>query len=373
VTQATTRKTFYRTDISLKEKSIGGIVLVLIVGIAVGVVIKGRSFDPTKYTGDVGAMDSTREAVEGKAATLRNETDLRANESYRAESTGKETASPEALPALVDTLVPMGPTEHYTEATLYEKINGRAPAYFEYNFQELTARSFSVQGSSGDFVDVFLYRMDSPLNAFGIFSAERDISATPLEFVDDGYLSGMGFFLRYGPVYAQILASSDAPAVLATAEAYTRKLVLSLPDDNSGMEGRAFLPAADQIPGSLTYINENAYGQEVLNSLFEARYSVDGNEFACFAQQSADTETARSNWETLREFYSKYGNLDEEFEEGAASVFVGEVFGEWNVVYVREAVVSGVVNAPEKELALNFIKSRLGNEETNTPEEEYPY
>ncbi|NDV63467.1 hypothetical protein G0Q06_13460 [Puniceicoccales bacterium CK1056] len=373
MTQVAKRKPFHRTDIHLKEKTIGGIILVLLAGIAVGIVMKGSRFDPATYTGDAGALESTRQAVEGKAATLRNETDLRSNEAFVAQSSGSATAPAKVLPSFVESLVPMGTTEHYTEATLYEKINGRAPAYFEYNFQELTARSFSLEGSAGEFVDVFLFRMASPLNAFGIFSAERDPSGIPLEFAGDGYLSGMGFFLRHGPVYVQLLASSDDPTVLAAAESFARQLVISLPNDDSGMEGRLALPASGQLPGTLTYINENAYGQEVLNAVFEARYNIDGTELSSFAQQSADSSTALSNWESLREFYSKYGTLDEEFKEAGTSVFIGEVFGEWSVIYTRDQLVSGVINAPDRELALGFVMAQLAGAETSEPEEDFSY
>lgn len=351
----------------------GGVVLLLLAGIAVGIWLKGRSFDPAKYTGDTAALESTRQAVEGKAATLRNESDLRANESFVRETNATVATQAKALPSFADSLVPMGPTEHYTEATLYEKINGRAPAYFEYNFEELTARSFSLEGSTGEFVDVFLFRMASPLNAFGIFSAERDAGGQPLDFVGDGYLSGMGFFLRQGPVYAQILASSDNPEVLGAAESFARQLVLSLPGDDAGMEGRMALPLEDQVPGTLTYINENAYGQAVLGSVFEARYKLDGTEFPAFAQQSADAGTAQANWETLREFYSKYGTLSEEFSVAGASVFVGEVFGEWSVIYTRDQLVAGVMNAPGREAAIDFIKAQLAPGEAAAEEEDFSY
>ena len=77
-------------------------------------------------------------------------------------------------------------TEIYTVETLYEKINGRAPAYFQFNFQELTSRSFLVDGTAGDFIDAYLFEMDSPINAFGIFSIERSEAGAPLDFIADG-------------------------------------------------------------------------------------------------------------------------------------------------------------------------------------------
>lgn len=351
------KRDFYRTEISRTEQFIGFAILLLLAAIGAGILIKGRSYDPAKYTGSVEALESTRQAVEGKAATLRNEIDLRAYE--QTGRLAEPAGSGAALSAILNGLVPMGPVEVYDEETLYEKINGRAPAYFEYKFVELTSRSFSLANQSGEFVDVYLFRMDTPLNAYGIFSAERDLSGTAVEFAEDGYRSGMGYFLRVGPTYAQVLASSTDAAVMQVAGEYARTLVRTLPADESGLEGRALLPGEYQLAGTLTYIAENAYGQEVLSGIFEARYQATGQELTLFAQSCADAAAARSNWDSLRDFYGKYGTLEEPLEERGATVFIADMFGQWNVIYVRDTALVGVVNANDRETALNFLRSQL--------------
>ena len=365
------KRDFYRTTIGPAEKAIGGLILILLIGIGFGIARKGQNFDQIRFTGDIEALEFTRSAVEGKAATLRNEDDLRVNETYAPQNTETAGTARDILP-LADGLVPMGETEHYTEDTLYEKINGRAPAYFEYRFQELTSRSFALEGSDGEYVDIYLFKMDSPLNAFGIFSSERDASGLPLDWAADGYGSGMGIFMRCGGVYVQILASSTNSAVMRSAEAFARALVQSLPEDDSGMEGRSMLPSDAQVPGSLTYINNNAYGQAVFNDVFEARYQTDGGELTTFAQHCADVETARANWETVRKFYSQYGNLEDTFQAGGADAFVAEIFGQWNVIFTRDNAVAGVVNAVEKEAALEFVMVQLAAD-PETPEENDDY
>jgi hypothetical protein len=349
-------RTFQRTDIGPREQAIGGGILVLLVAVGVTIAIKGSRYDPAIYTGDVGALESTRQSVDGKAATLRADTDLRAFEqSGAAAGPGPSVEADKVIPALVGLLAPMGPTEIYSEETLFEKINGRAPAYFEYNFQELTSRSFTIEGMPGEFIDVYLFRMADPLNAYGIFTAERDATGSPVAFVEDGYRSEMGVFMRVGDVYAQLLASSTTPAVMKATEAFSRRLATFLPQDNSGMEGRSLLPAENRIPGSLTYINENAYGQAVLKQVFEAQYAVDGKTFTLFAQTNPDTVAAQSNWETLRGFYEKYGTVEEPEVIGMPRLFIGEMFGEWSLIYSRENAVSGIMNATDKDAALAFL------------------
>jgi hypothetical protein len=189
--------------------------------------------------------------------------------------------------------------------------------------------------------------------------------------VADGYDGGNGYFMRLGNIYAQVLASSTDLATMQSAEAFARQLARVLPGDDSGMDGRSLLPLENQVAGSLTYINDNAYGQAVLNGVFEARYRIDGVELTLFAQDSAGPETARTNWETLLDFYEKYGSLEDTFEIGGAEVFVAEVFGQWNVVYTRDNAIVGVVNAADMEAAVAFATALLEGDSDTTDEYEY--
>ena len=105
-----------------------------------------------------------------------------------------------------------------------------------------------------------------------------------------------------------------------------------------------------------------------MNGVFEARYETDGEQLTCFAQDSADAETARTNWEALRDFYEKYGSLEETFEAGGADVFVAEAFGQWNVIYTRDHGIVGVVNATGKESAVAYVTALLDRDAETTDE-----
>lgn len=366
--QSVNKRDFYRTDISLLEKSIGGGILLILVILGIGLVYKGRSYDATLYTGDPEALESTRVAVEGKAATVRGAGDLRA---YEMAGSGQSvtTTTGKELATAVAGLSPLGPTEIYNEATLFEKINGRAPAYFQFNFQELISRSFLVEGTAGDFIDAYLFRMDSPINAFGIFSIERSEAGATLDFIADGYRSGMGYFMRQGTTYVQVITSSSDPAIMTLAESLSKELAASLPENNAGLEGRFLLPAEGQIPGSLTYISEDAYGQSALSGIFEAKYESGGQELTLFGMNAPTAEEASGTWEAVRDFYGKFGSLEEAPAIGDAEVFVAESFGQWNIILTSGQTVAGVVNANDRDLAVNFLQTHFGTAEAESEEE----
>jgi len=66
VPRAANRRDFYRTHVSLTEKAIGGSLLIALAAIAVGILLKGALYDPSRYTGSVEALEFTRQAVAGK-------------------------------------------------------------------------------------------------------------------------------------------------------------------------------------------------------------------------------------------------------------------------------------------------------------------
>ena len=215
--------------------------------------------------------------------------------------------------------------------------------------------------------------MDSPLNAFGIFSAERDNSGGPLDFIADGYESEMGYFLRQGDVYVQTLASSTTPLVMKLAWEYTLRLTNFLPADDTGMEGRSYLPDEGQVPGSLTYINDNAYGQSALNAVFEARYSVNGVELTYFVKNCADKSEAASVWGSVKSFYEKYGSGLESFSVGPAKGFAADMFDQWAAIFANGSIVAGVMNAPTREAAMAYVEARLAEAESEESLNDYNF
>jgi len=201
--------------------------------------------------------------------------------------------------------------------------------------------------------------MDSPLNAFGIFSMERDMGGKPLDFAADGYRSEMGCFLRQGPTYIQIIASTTEDAVMTPALEAARALAGELPADDTGLEARMQLPADGQVPGSLSYVAQNAYGQEALSHVFEAAYLSGGAELRYFVTVADSPEQATAMWGKLRKFFSKYGEMHESFEAGGGRLFLAESYDQFSVIAVVGSRVCGVMNAEDRKAARHFVVSVL--------------
>jgi len=377
------RRSFIRLGVPFGER-LSSLVVVLLIG-AVGIAIwwKGKHYDPGQYVLRTEALNSTVAAPEDKVSTPKAGTDA-GNEpnsaalAAGAKPAGQKNASMEEpaeeegvhapgaptpvkgepLEISIPGLKPMSATEFYGPENLFEKIDGRAPAYLDFSFQQLRCRTFEVTGGGGSFVDVFEYRMDSPANAFGIFSMERDPKGKPLEFAPDGYSGEMGFFFRQGACYVQVIASDQKPKTIELATALAQNRAKSLSVDNAGLDARKRLPNTGLIASTVQFIRENAQGQPFLKDVFQATYNLGDTKVPFFIMITKPDEAA-AGWAAYRAFAEKFGKLTALPDIEGAKVFQVETFGTWKVVYQRAGELGGVYDAGDAEKARQFVEKYL--------------
>ncbi len=378
------RNQFVRPAIPLVERIASAVILILIVGIGAAIWITGKSFDPNRFSLRPDALQSTANAVEGKSATLRmgrtdsgtegtpSETAIAAAEPAAGTPAVKVAGSEEgeavasAKPATGEPMEislagikPMGKTEFYNAETLYEKIDGRSPAYVSFNCQQLRYRSFTIDGTAGGYVDVYEYGFDTPINAFGLFAQERDPKGQPLDITSDGYASEMGFFFRQGKIYVQIICSDQNAKTLATARSIAENRAKILPADDTGLAARRKLPAEGMLADSVTFVPENALGQSFLNNVFQATYDFGGQKLTFFLMTSTP-DAAAAAWKSFLAFSGKYGGTaSEQPTVAGAKIFQAQNFEKWKVVYQREGEIGGVIDATNTGPARQFLEKYL--------------
>jgi hypothetical protein len=381
------RKDFVRTKISRGENVVSVIILLLIVGTGIGVYLEGNHFDPDLYVVRSGSLDSTAAPVVGKSQTIeaspaapapnqsaapaQGSSDMAESDSPTAGGNSAPAAAPAPVPNVpmdipLPGIKPMSDTEFYTADTLYEKIDGRSPAYQAFNVQGLRCRTFSVLAASGSYVDVYEYRFDTPLDAFGMFSSERDPQGKPLDFAPDGYFSGMGYFFRQGPVYVQISGSDQNPATLAAALALAKNRAKALPVDDTGVAARRQLPAAGLVADSVAFVLEDAQGQSALKNVFQAKYNFSGTTLSFFIMVASESEASQA-WNTFQKFCSSFGKVELLPDVNGAKIFRTQLFGKWKVVFLRGKELGGTFDATDPVKAQAFVEQYLKTQPAIAP------
>jgi hypothetical protein len=361
------RKTFRRTIVSPVERFVSLITVVLLVVIGVAIWFKGKHYNPDRFALNPDALKSTAAAVEGKSGTARG-TDVSPGETKAAvktqaigedETAAAPAAKGDPLEIKLDGLKPMSDTEFYNADNLFEKIDGRAPAYLNFNFQNLRCRSFSIIGTAGSFVDVYEYRFDKPVNAFGMFALERDPKGEPLDFAPDGYASGMGFFFRQGACYVQVMASDQNAKTLDLAKAIAEDRAKNLPANNFGLDACRRLPVTGLDPASVQFVQDNAQGQAFLKNVFQANYDFAGKKLPFFLMITTAAE-AEATWKSYLDFAGQFGGKVTALPDvNGAKIFAAQNFGSFKVIYQRDGEIGGVVDAEDKDKALQFVEQYL--------------
>ena len=374
------RKQFVRTKVPLAECIASVVIVLLMAGIGIAIAIKGKHFDPNLFAVRTDSLKATAAAVEGKAGTAPSASEPKpaaehsvaekpaVGEEGAAEG-GAEGSTTAAKPApkgepmeiALAGLKPMSATEFYNSDNLFGKIDGRAPAYQSFNVQALRCRSFNVVAAAGSFVDVYEYRFDSPVDAFGMFALERDPKGGPLDFAPDGYSGEMGYFFRQGTVYVQIIASDVKAETIALTKAIAQNRAKELPADDSGLAGRRKLPADGMLADSVSFVPENAQGQAAFKDVFQAKYKFDGAELPFFIMVAAPDDAAKA-WKSFQDFCARFGKANVLPDVNGGKIFSAQVFGKWKVVYQHDGELGGVFDAADEAKAQAFVEKYLRGE-----------
>ena len=186
----------------------------------------------------------------------------------------QERRTSPALAALVPRLEGWAPSEAprgYFPESLFEYINGAAESYLSYDFRELLVADLQKKGTEAT-LTAEIYDMGDPLNAFGIYGAERYPENEPVGVGDLDYLEGESLNFLAGRYYVKLLAfglGGETDKILREAGSKIAGAIGA----KTGLPPlvRAF-PAEGLVARSEKYIKRNFMGYEFLGNGYVAAY-----------------------------------------------------------------------------------------------------
>ncbi len=101
------------------------------------------------------------------------------------------------------------PPKRYTRSDINEYLKGTTTQYEKYDFRELIVAGYISVDNSSMKISAEIYRMSSPLNAFGILSYERGFNHKDAKICGNSYSTPKGFFARKGAYYIRIIANKE--------------------------------------------------------------------------------------------------------------------------------------------------------------------
>ncbi len=156
---------------------------------------------------------------------------------------------------------------------LFEHINGAADGFLEFNFQELTVQNYEDKDQK--WVTVEVYRHDSPLSAFGVYSQEKPVPGNYLPVGAQGYYDDGGVlnFIK-GSTYVKLNASGLGSRTREVLLRFAEAMVKVLEGESRLPELLGAFPAQDRVPQSERFTLNNVLGYASLRSGFSCEYKV---------------------------------------------------------------------------------------------------
>ncbi|MBN2325750.1 MAG: hypothetical protein JXR73_01260 [Candidatus Omnitrophica bacterium] len=272
------------------------------------------------------------------------------------ERVGENSLSKTLDQGTIESLAPQGwqiydKVLRFIPESLYEHINGRAEFYLAYNFVSLTFVSFEKINDE-QCINVSVYDMGKPVNAFGVFSAERTEGSPPLELGREAYRSGANCYIWKGRYYVQVVAMGDDEDLNQTALQIARGITEALPDSQKPVWGLETLPHQDRIPHSEGFYLVDAMGLDFLTNIFTANYQKAGTEVKAFMTRRSSKSEAQQIVRLYTQYANQYGKAAKRTIIENTELTVCDMNGRYDVLCQKGALVIGVYNVENQKLAI---------------------
>ena len=268
---------------------------------------------------------------------------------------------PENLAAVVAGVTPgdwhiYDQVKQFSPENLYEQINGRAELYLSYDIVKMTYATFENPADPRQFIELCIYDMGTPTNAFGVFSVERSRDAPSVEFGRAGYRSGASVYVWDGHYYVTVIGSADTDHLREMTIELARNVTNSLMDSDEPVWGLTALPEEDRIGASLRYFQVDAMGLDFLRNTYTAQYRKSGVDVAAFLSRQDTLESAHAALDRYAEHAAHYGVGVEETTVaeswGRYRLLTCDLGGAFDVVFQRGRLVGGVTSVADRDLAI---------------------
>jgi len=158
--------------------------------------------------------------------------------------------------------------ETFTRETLFEHIDGQADLFVQYGFERSVFAIYRNVNSSEDKIDVDIYDMGNPLQAFGVFSRFRQ-DESPARIGLDSYL-GDRYALFYKGKYFVALQATDSNA--SSLKLLAQEVESRISDNSAPPQEIGYFPKIGLKPGSMEYFPNGLLGHQFLKRGFKASY-----------------------------------------------------------------------------------------------------
>lgn len=258
--------------------------------------------------------------------------------------------------------------ESFNAENLFEKIDGRAESFIQYDVKGMAYANFHPAGDDTNEIQVYIFEMGDTLKALGKYGSEKTEGAKSLPIGSEGYTSAGSILFYSGPYYTQIVSTTDDPKFSEFALELAKRIAeTQKPKETASGEPAkakstpeslfALLPA---VSGRSTpkYVSQDVFGYAFLADVFMADYEEGGVTWQGFLRPYRDAKEAQAVLDQYIEGAKKDGAEIKTVEaEGADRTVISSNIGLTDIYFVKGNVLGGANGATEAKPAEAFARA----------------
>ncbi len=233
----------------------------------------------------------------------------------------------------------------FNDKELWEYIDGGAELYLAYNFDEVATTDYKHENIE---IVVDLYRFDSDIDAFGLYSMFRTPDVQIIKLGVEGFTAPASLNYVKGKYLVRLVGYDETPAGSLALVNLAEEINKLLPGTTELPAMFGSFPSDNHIPSTEKYYAESFLGQKALQQVYTRDYFIEGDSLGVFLTN--DSSGAKyMEWNDIAEKTGrkKPAPTDLPFDEGHAFIIEDGYYGEI-IVGLRNQKLVGIVNYNKK-------------------------
>jgi hypothetical protein len=276
---------------------------------------------------------------------------------FQSIAASKQISPNPNLPDALNALTPpgwevYGKVKQFNKNTLYQQINGRADLFIAYDMHSMTFVSYADKTNPLQFIDISVYDMGTPTNAFGIFSSERSPELPPIRLGRESYRTDASYFIWKGQYYVRIVPSEVTKKTDSIGYRMAEKLTNALTDTGEPVWGLTAMPKKDLVPASIQFYKENAMGLDFMTNTYTALYRKDKSEIMAFLSRQTRADSVHKMADLYAAYARDFGNGVKRLTSDNIELYLCDMDGSFDIYFKKGRLFGGVSSIEDKDLAI---------------------
>lgn len=269
----------------------------------------------------------------------------------------------------------MGPNrksrlETFNADNLYDKIDGRAESFVQYDVQGMAYTFYHAAGDESTEAQLYIFDMKDPLKALGKYGSERPEGAKTIPLGDEGYTDAGSTFFHAGKYYTQVVTTKDDPKVAAFAMEIAKRVAAlqkpagtsiagTAPAEGAATPDMLFKLLPDEPKKTRTqYVAQDVFGYSFLSDVFMADYQDGDATFQGFLRPYKNADEAKKVFEQyLENSKADMATIKEIPDSGADKMVLSSNYGMNDAIFLKGNAIAGVNGSPDAAKAEAFARN----------------